>query len=151
MIDKLKVLEVVQNQLAEGSIFLVDLKISSDSKINVTIDGDEGVTIDDCIRISRAIESSLNREEADFELNVFSAGVGQPLKLTRQYVKNIGRAIHVLKTNMEEVEGKLLSANDQQIEIEPVVKKKKAKQEVSAKTETIEYKDIKEAKIVIKF
>ena len=151
MIDKLKVLEIIQEKLREGEIFLVDLKISSDSKINVTIDGDNGVTISDCIAISRAVESSLNREENDFELNVLSAGVGHPLKLTRQYVKNIGRTIHVLKTDLTETEGKLLSADEQQIEVEQISKKKKTKPDISVTTETINYNDIKEAKIVIKF
>ena len=151
MIDKLKVLETVQNQLSGGEMFLVDLKISSDSKINVTVDGDNGVTISDCIAISRAIESSLDREENDFELNVLSAGVGQPLKLTRQYIKNIGRTIHVLKNDLTEIEGELVSADEQQIEVEVEIKKGNSKKNISKVTEAIQYADIKEAKIIIKF
>lgn len=151
MIDKLNVLEIIQSKLTDGNIFLVDLKISSDNKINVIIDGDEGVMISDCITLSRAIESSLDREENDFELNVLSAGVGQPLKLTRQYKKNIGRNIRIVKNDLTEVEGKLLSADEEKIEIDPEIKNKKSKQEVAVKTETINYSDIKEAKIIIKF
>ena len=151
MIDKLKVLEIIQEKLREGEIFLVDLKISSDSKINVTIDGDNGVTISDCITISRAIESSLDREENDFELNVLSAGVGQPLKLTRQYIKNVGRTIHVLKNDLTEIEGELVSADEQQIEVEVEIKKGNSKKNISKVTEAIQYADIKEAKIIIKF
>ena len=79
MIDKLQVLSVIDTALAGTDKFLVDLKISSDNRINVAIDGDNGITIDDCIDLSRKIESSLDRDVEDFELNVASAGA-RPLR-----------------------------------------------------------------------
>ena len=75
------------------NIFLVDLKISNDKSINVILDADKEVNIKDCINISRAIEFDLDRDEEDFSLEVASAGVGSPLKLPRQYRKNLGRKL----------------------------------------------------------
>ena len=85
MIEKIKILEIVNNALDGSEKFLVNLKITPDNRIYVDIDGDNGITIDDCIELSRAIEGQLDREEEDFELTVSSAGADQPLKLTRQY------------------------------------------------------------------
>ena len=74
MIDKLHVLDIIHSHLQGSDKFLVDLKITSDNRIFVSIDGDEGVLIDDCVALSRAIENSLDRDAEDFELNVASAG-----------------------------------------------------------------------------
>ena len=79
----------------DESLFLIDLKIGSDNSINITLDGDQGVTLKDCMNISRAIEHNLDREEYDFSLEVASAGVGSPLLNSRQYIKNIGRKLRV--------------------------------------------------------
>ena len=72
------------------NVFLIDLTITDAFKIIVTLDGDNGVVLQDCIDVSRAIEHNLDREEQDFSLEVASVGVGSPLKLKRQYIKNIG-------------------------------------------------------------
>jgi len=77
--------------LEKVNLFLIDLSISDTYKIIVTLDGDTGVNLQDCIDISRTIENSLDREEHDYALEVASVGVGSPLKLVRQYIKNIGR------------------------------------------------------------
>src|SRR5688572_11230920 len=91
-----KVSELLEKGLSERpSIFLIDLTITDGFKIIVTLDGDNGVTLQDCIDISRAIEHNLDREEQDFSLEVASAGVSAPLKLKRQYRKNIGRTLKV--------------------------------------------------------
>ena len=81
MIDKLKVMELVEGTLEGGPLFLVGMKITPDNRIFIDIDGDNGVTIDDCIALSRTVENSLNRDEEDFELNVSSAGADSPLKM----------------------------------------------------------------------
>ncbi|MEO8532488.1 MAG: ribosome assembly cofactor RimP, partial [Flavobacterium sp.] len=93
------------------SIFLIDLSISDSFKISVGLDGDNGVALQDCIDISRAVENNLDREEQDFSLEVASVGVGSPLKMTRQYKKNIGRTL-IVTTNSEKIEAELVEAND---------------------------------------
>lgn len=110
----------VSNLIAEelennSSLFLVDLSISESYKITVTLDGDNGITLQDCIDVSRAIENNLDREEQDFSLEVASAGVSSPLKLVRQYKKNIGRNLKVKTTTSETIEAKLEAADDDKI------------------------------------
>jgi ribosome maturation factor RimP len=146
MIEKIKILELV-NQALEGSDkFLVNLKITPDNRIYVDIDGDNGVTIDDCIELSRAIESQLDRDEEDFALDVSSAGADQPLKLTRQYRKNVGRDLEVVTFDGERAEGTLEDASDEGIVIRTQGSKKKAPE-----TLRFAYRDIKSARVVIKF
>ena len=146
MIEKIKILELV-NQALEGSDkFLVNLKITPDNRIYVDIDGDNGVTIDDCIELSRAIESQLDRDEEDFALDVSSAGADQPLKLTRQYRKNVGRDLEVVTFDGERAEGTLEDASDEGIVIRTQGDKKKAPE-----TLRFAYRDIKSARVVIKF
>jgi ribosome maturation factor RimP len=126
--------------------YLVNLKITPDNRIFVDIDGDNGVNIDDCIALSRAIESNLNRDEEDFELNVSSAGADQPLKLQRQYVKNVGRELEVVTFDGERTEGTLENASDEGIVIRTAGSKKQAPE-----TLRYAYKDIKSARVAIKF
>ena len=146
MIDKLHVLNVIETTLKGSDKFLVDLKISTDNRINVAIDGDNGIVIDDCIALSRAIENSLDRDEEDFELNVASAGLDSPLKMKRQYKKNIGQDLTVDTFDNEHYEGLLTDADDKEIVLRLAGKK-------NAKAEPlhIAYTDIETAKIVIKF
>ena len=146
MIDKLHVLNIIDSSLAGTDKFLVDLKISTDNRINVAIDGDNGITIDDCIELSRTIENSLDRDVEDFELNVASAGLDSPLKLKRQYRKNVGRELTVTTFDGETVEGKLIDANDDNITL-----KLQGRKNMNAEPLVIAHADIKTAKIVIKF
>ena len=146
MIEKIKILELVNNTLEGSDKFLVSLKITPGNRIFVDIDCDNGVTIDDCIELSRAIEGNLDREEEDFELNVSSAGADQPLKLTRQYRKNVGRDLEVVMVDGERAEGTLEDASDEGIVIRTQGSKKKP-----AETLRFAYKDIKSARVVIKF
>ncbi len=146
MIDKMHVLSVIDEALAGSDKFLVDLKISTDNRINVAIDGDNGITIDDCIALSRTIENSLDRDKEDFELNVASAGLDSPLKLKRQYRKNVGQELAVTTFDGESVTGRLVEADEEHITLKPAGKKK-----APAEPVTFDYKDIKTAKIVINF
>lgn len=147
MIQKDKVVELANNYIDNTDIFIVDLKIGKDNKISLVVDGDNGVKIQDCINISRAIEGNLDREVEDFELNVMSFGVGEPLVMKRQYIKNVSRGIHVLTIDGQEIEGQLLMANEEEISVRPDMKKKKEKiQDIS-----IAYQDIKEARIIVSF
>ncbi|MPL88125.1 Ribosome maturation factor RimP [bioreactor metagenome] len=148
MIDKEKVQSIVNQELEGTDLFLVDLKIGKDNKISVFIDGDNGVTIQNCIDLSRKIESNFDREVEDFELSVFSSGVGEPLKLNRQYKKNIGRNIEVI-TNEEggKIVGELLMVDEEKIVVK--VQPKKKKDPIVEKEILID--NIKESKIIILF
>lgn len=154
MTFKEQVSKLLENVLLEKSeLFLIDLSISDSYKIVVTLDGDNGVNLQDCIDISRAIENNLDREEHDYELEVASVGVGSPLKLVRQYVKNIGRTL-IVKTNNETIEAELVEANNDHIVLswqarEP--KKIGKGKETVQKRQEIPYSEIKEAIVTIKF
>lgn len=154
MTFKEKVRQLLEDALQEKpSIFLIELAISDSGKINISIDGDQGVTLQDCIDISRAIEHNLDREEQDFAIEVASVGVGTPLKMVRQYVKNIGRTL-IVKTENQTIEAELVAANDNFITLswqarEP--KKIGKGKETVQKTQEIPYSEIKEAIVTIIF
>ncbi|MDD3771795.1 MAG: ribosome assembly cofactor RimP [Weeksellaceae bacterium] len=137
------------------SLFLVEWKVSADDSIEVLVDGDQGVSIDEIVRISRHVEHNLDRETNDFSLNVSSAGVGNPLILPRQYKKNIGRILKVSKTEGgKDLEGELTEANDEEIELKWTVKEPKpvgkGKHTVEKK-EKINYQEIKKAIVKVIF
>ena len=146
--------ELLQNCLSEREdLFLIDFEILSGNVIRIVVDGDNGVLVEDCMMISRAIEHNLDRDEYDFSLEVSSAGAYSNLTNSRQYVKNIGRVLSI-KTNLEDYEAKLVEANKEDIKLkwkqrEP---KKIGKGKVTVEKEiNILYKDINEAKVKIKF
>ena len=154
MTFKEKVNALVEEALSERpSVFLIDLTITDAFKIIVSLDGDNGVALQDCIDISRAIESNLDREEQDFSLVVASVGVGSPLKLIRQYKKNVGRTL-IVKTGTEIIEAELVEANDVFIILswkarEP--KKVGKGKETVQKELQLPYADIKEAIVTVTF
>ena len=149
-----KVVELLNDALKEKeSLFLIDLNISEANQIRVIIDGDQGVTVQDCIDISRAIEHNLDREEHDFSLEVHSAGATEPLSLVRQYKKNIGRKLKV-KTESDTLEGTLALADDTNVTLQWKAREPKpvGKGKVTVEKEAvIPYEDIVEAKVMITF
>ena len=149
-----KVLQLLSEGIQEKpSLFLIDLTITDAFKIIVTLDGDKGVQLQDCIDISRALENNLDREEQDFSLEVASVGVGSPLKLVRQYIKNIGRTL-IVKLAAETIEAQLVGANDNFITLawEAREPKKIGKgKETVQKRQEIPYSDIKEAIVTVTF
>ena len=154
MTFKDKVIALLNQGLSEKpSVFLIDLTITESMKIIVTLDGDQGVTLQDCIDISRAIEQNLDREEQDFSLEVASAGVSTPLKLVRQYKKNIGRVLKV-KTATDTIEAVLSEANEEFITLTWTAREPK---KIGKGKETVEkklalpYSEIKEAIVTITF
>lgn len=150
--------DTVKNLLEKGleernDLFLVDLSIAADNTIKIIIDGDQGVAVEDCMFISRAVEHNLDREEQDFSLEVASAGATSPLINKRQYTKNLGRTLDV-KTKSDNIEGKLIEATENEITLQwksrepkPVGKGKVTVQ----KQADIAYENIVEAKVMIKF
>lgn len=149
-----KVESLLEAALEEDqSLFLIDLKIGSDNSIHITLDGDQGVTLKDCMNVSRAIEHNLDREEYDFSLEVASAGVGSPLLNSRQYIKNIGRKLRVESMEVSTLEGTLTAADNQaftlewkQREAKPVGKGKVT----VTKQKTLSYDQINIAKVLVK-
>ena len=113
MIDKNVVSGIVNEWLEDKEYFLVDVSVSPDDKIVVEIDHAEGVWIDDCVELSRFIESKLDREEEDYELEVGSAGIGQPFKVLQQYLIHIGKEVEVLTREGKKLEGVLKDANEE--------------------------------------
>ncbi|HBC03634.1 MAG: ribosome assembly cofactor RimP [Aequorivita sp.] len=150
-----KVAELLENALEENkSLFLIDLNISEDNQIRVILDGDKGVTVEDCIAVSRAIEHNLDREEYDFSLEVMSAGVSEPLTLPRQYKKNIGRNLKIKTKDGEKIEGELTAVTEDSFTLKWSAREPKpiGKGKVTVQKEaTLPYKDIMEAKVMITF
>ena len=151
--------ETVKNLLDEGlkqreDLFLIDFDVLPDNTVKIVIDGDNGVLVEDCMFISRAIEHNLDREEQDFSLEVLSAGATSPLTNKRQYKKNIGRTLSVKTTNNETIEGTLTQINDDGIFLEWKAREPKpvGKGKVTVKKQAeISYDTISKAQVVIKF
>ena len=152
--NKELVKQLVEDALEEdSSLFLIDLDFLPNSKISIIIDGDQGVPLNECIRVSRAVEGNLDREEEDFSLEVSSPDITKPLLVFRQYKKNIGRTLSV-KTVDDKIEGKLTEVLEEAIvlqwsarEPKPIGKGKVTVQ----KTATISYNNIVEAKVKLIF
>ncbi len=157
MISKTKVLELIEERFAEldNGLFLVDLSISKTNQINIEIDKHVGgVSVKDCMAVSRNVEHNLDREEADFELHVSSAGIDRPLRVLAQYVKNVDRTVEVIKNDGAQIEGILKAASETEIEIETSRIEKiegKKKKETIVEQIVLPLNSIKETKIVIIF
>ncbi|MCL4115708.1 UNVERIFIED_CONTAM: hypothetical protein GTU68_038332 [Idotea baltica] len=137
----------------DESLFLIDFSISADNSIKIVLDGDSGIALKDCMRVSRAIEHNLDREENDFSLEVTSAGAASPLKMPRQFRKNIGRKVKV-RTSEASFEGNLTITTENGIVLEWKAREPKpiGKGKVTVqKKQNIEFSEIKEAKVVLKF
>ena len=150
-----RVVQLLDQALEKNSsLFLIDLNISEGNHIKVILDGDQGVALKDCIAVSREIEHNLDREEEDFSLEVASAGVSEPLRIPRQFKKNVGRKLKVKAQDGATVEGELVEAGDEQITLQWKTREPKpvGKGKVTVQKEAVlTYKDIVEAKVMIKF
>jgi ribosome maturation factor RimP len=135
------------------SLFLIDLNFLPNNKIKVIVDGDQGISLKECVRISRHVEHNLDREEEDFALEVTSPDITQPLTVERQYQKNINRILKV-KTEEGEIEGTLVNVNDKGISLQWKAREPKpvGKGKVTVvKNATIAFENIIEAKVKITF
>lgn len=151
--------KAVQNLLEKAlnersDLFLIDFTIDENNKINIVLDGDNGITLSDCIAVSRAIEHNLDREDYDFALEVTSAGASSPLRLVRQYQKNEGRKLEVITTDLETIEARLTTVTDNDITLKWKVRQPKKigkGKETVEKTITLPFTKIKQAKVIIEF
>ena len=154
MVSKNVVEGIVNEWLEDKEYFLVDVTVSPDDKIVVEIDHAEGVWIDDCVELSRFIESKLDREEEDFELEVGSAGIGQPFKVLQQYLIHIGKEVEVLTKEGKKLEGVLKEADADHfvVTVQKKVKPEGAKRPVWVDEDlTFTYDEIKYTKYLISF
>lgn len=111
---KEEVTQLLEEALTENtSLFLIDFKVGSDNSIRVILDGDNGVSLEKCMQVSRKIEHNLDREKNDFSLEVSSCGVGSSLTLARQFKNNINRKLEVLDLEDHSIQGQLIEATDQ--------------------------------------
>ena len=148
-----RVIALVEEKIADRpELFLVEVKMLPNNKLIIHVDGDEGISIQDCAAISRHVGFHLEEEnvlEKAYNLEVSSPGVGEPLKLNRQYTKNIGREVSVKLTNGDKIEGELLSVDENAIIIEAKAKEKGKKAQL---VETpVEFNNIVETKVLISF
>lgn len=154
MIDKNIVKNLVDEWLQDKEYFLVDIEISHDDRIVVEIDHVDGVWIEDCVALSRFIEEHLNRDDEDYELEVGSAGLGQPFKVRQQYVNFIGKEVEVLDADGKKYKGilKAVEDNDFTVGVEEKVllegKKRPVKQEVD---HVFQMDKVKYTKYIISF
>ncbi|MBR3877022.1 MAG: ribosome assembly cofactor RimP [Bacteroidaceae bacterium] len=154
MIDRQQVIDLTNEWLADKEYFLVDVIISKDDKITVEIDHAEGVWIEDCAELSRHIENGLSRETEDYELEVGSAGLGQPFKVTQQYKNHIGMEVEVLTKEGKKLKGILKDASDEEFTLTVT---KKEKKEGAKRPQLVEedlifpYDGVKYTKYIINF
>ncbi|WP_294211752.1 ribosome assembly cofactor RimP [uncultured Chryseobacterium sp.] len=151
-----KRIEELLNEFLENrkDLFLIDLKISAGDDITVILDGDNGVSLQDCLDASRAIEFNMDREEHDFSLQVMSAGLSEPLATPRQFQKNIGREIEVILNDSSKIEGELAKVDDEKITL--ILRYRKPKEIGKGKVDVeeekeIPYTEIKKSLVIIKF
>lgn len=149
MINKQIIEEIALKYLNDTELFLVEVHCSPSNEIEVVVDADNYLTIEHCIKLSKSIESELDREVEDFELSVYSAGIGQPLKIHRQYVKTVGRPVEVVLKSGMKVTGMLTNVTPDGITIEYQAKEAiegKKRKETVTKTESYTFDQIKSTK-----
>jgi ribosome maturation factor RimP len=149
MISKETIQPLVEELFAGTDRFLVDVVIQPTNRIYIYFDSDTTITISDCQEISRAIENNLNRDDEDYDLTVSSSGIDRPLKMLRQYRKNIGKELDVVTTEGKNIAGILIKVEEDFLELEHPVKK--TKKEIMKENTRLPISEIKIAKLVIKF
>lgn len=124
MIEKSKIERLVNEFVNDKGIFLVAVKVSSSNRISVFADTLKGITIDECVAIHRHLESSLDRNEEDYELQVSSPGLDMPFSVIEQYYKNEGQKVDVVTADGEKFSGVLRNVTSGGFELESEVKAK---------------------------
>ena len=154
MIDKNVVRKIVDEWLEDKDYFLVDIQLSPDGKIVVEIDHADGVWIEDCVELSKFIEERLSRDDEDYELEVGSAGLGQPFKVPQQYINFIGKEVEVLDKDGKKVKGilKSVDGNDFVVSVNEKVQVEGKKRPVKMDVD-LAYKmdEVKYTKYIISF
>jgi ribosome maturation factor RimP len=153
MIDKAQVISLVKERLEE-KMFLVDVTVNERNVINVFVDNFDGLTIEQCVAISRHVEHSFDREEEDFELHVSSPGLTEGFRVKEQYIKYTGRNIEVVTADGNKLEGALLETDDAGFVLKTSTREKvegHKKKQLIVRKHSLKYDEIKSAKAVISF
>jgi ribosome maturation factor RimP len=153
MIAKEEIIKLVEEKL-DDQMFIVEISVSTNNDIQVYVDGLEGVTVKQCIDISRHVEHGFDREDEDFSLQVSSPGLTQRFKVRKQYTKYTGKEIEVLTNDDEKLEGLLKQSGDEGIVLETSSLEKiegHKKKQLVVKEHNLKYDEIKSAKAVISF
>ena len=154
MISKDSVKQIVESYITAKGYYLVDINVTKDNHISVEIDHFEGVSIDFCVELTREIESGIDRETEDYELQVSSAGLTEPFKVLKQYQKNTGNEVEVLTKEGKKITGVLTAADAEKItlQIEKQIKPEGAKRKITLCEDLeIPYENIKTTKYIIRF
>ena len=154
MIDKLIVTQIVEEFLSDSSSYLIEVDVKPGNRIVIEIDNDAAVSIDECVKLNRFIESRLDREEEDYELEAGSSGLTAPFKVLRQFQKNIGNEIETLTKKGAKLYGILKSADENNfvITITKKVKPEGAKRKVEVQEDlSFTYNEVKYTKYLIRF
>ncbi|MCE5206018.1 MAG: ribosome assembly cofactor RimP [Porphyromonadaceae bacterium] len=154
MIEKSVLTDLTLEFLQDSPTYLVDVIVGTDNAITIEIDNDQGVDIDDCVALSRHLESKLDREVEDFELTVTSAGLTSPFKIPRQYKKYEGKEVEVLSKQGQKMTGILKSSDPEGFTL--TVTRKVRPDGAKRKTEVTEdlriaFNEIKYTKYLIRF
>ena len=154
MLDATEIRSFIEKELEGSDYFLVDVKVKPDNVIEVEIDSDSPVSIEECEKLTRAIENEFDRDKEDYTLEVGSAGITSPFKVKRQYLKYIGQEVEVVKKDGKKLTGLLKKADDDTFTIvsKEKVKKPEAKRPVIEEVEhTLGYDEVKQTKYILKF
>lgn len=150
-----KIKELAEAQLQDTAHFVVDVILSKYKpyKVTVILDGDKGITIDDCTEVSRKLSEQLDALDLisdNYTLEVGTPGLDQPLKLKRQYAKNVGRDLKVVRKDKSIVQGELIKSDDDKIVVLVTAKEKGAKKPTQTETE-IQFNEIEKAIVMVSF
>lgn len=152
MISESHIQQLVNEKIEGTDLFVVDLSVKPGNKITILIDAIRGLSVDDCVKISRHVEFSLDRETEDFELQVSSPGADSPFKVREQYKKYQGRNVEVLTNDNKIFQGKLIASDENQFSLESIVPAKGAnKKSKSIEVLNFNYNQIKQTKATISF
>jgi len=154
MIHKDSIKNIVEKFIAESSIFIVSIEVSTSNHVRIFVDTPKGISIEECAKISRTVEAELELTTENFELEVSSPGIDSPLLIPEQYTKNIGNEVSVLKNDGIKTDGKLISFDESGIIVETKTKvlvEGKKKKQLETKLISISYAEMKYAKPKFKF
>jgi ribosome maturation factor RimP len=149
MIDKVRIENLVREYTRGTGLFLVAVKLSSSGRITILADKKGGITIDECVSISRFIESKLNRDEEDFELQVSSPGLSTPFVVKEQYFNSEGKVVEVTGADGVKFSGVLKNVTEGGFEIEAEVKVKGKGRE--KKDLSFNYDQVKSTREIVSF
>lgn len=154
MITADKIKSIIDAKLAEDGMFIVEINVSADNVIEVVIDRKEGIDIDYCVTLTRLIESQLDRDTEDYELQVSSAGIGCELKVLGQFLKNLGNEVEVTYPNGSHKKGILTAADDNGFDVnidEKITVEGQKKKQTVTNHYHYAYSEVKMVKDVINF